>query len=389
MPLSGPEKASKIRIAYVLTPITFGGAEKVSLNFLRTVDRNRFDIHVAILTRPWDDESYFSCEIRQLGYDYETIPVAYKPDGDFLRIPRVVWRLRSLLKNGVFSFAHTHGYFADICGQLAARMIGLKGVSTCHGFITNDKKLQIYNRLDMYALRLCQTVIAVSEGIKAELINSGIKESRISVIQNSVNSALSERELQDRRIETRQSLCIAPDEYVVGYLGRLSKEKGLNFLVEAASELRFAGVPVRLLIVGDGQERSALEQLSRDRGIENLTIFTGFQKDIENWLPAFDVFTLTSLTEGTPMALLEAMSMGVPVIATAVGGVPNVVTDGVNGLLVPAGDYKALANKIQMLKDNKVLKGNLVAEGLNSIKEKFGIHSWCRKIETLYDGIHR
>jgi glycosyltransferase involved in cell wall biosynthesis len=375
------------RIAYILTPITFGGAEKVSLNFLRTVDRNRFDVQPILLTRPWEEEPYFACELQQLGYAYDTIPVGLKASGDRLRVPRVAWRLHSILKHGAFNLVHTHGYFADICGLPVARLLAINSISTCHGFIANDRKLSIYNLLDKYALRLSRAVIAVSEGIKDELTRSGIQNLRIEVIPNAVEPPAGEEELRARRQEKRRSLAIAPHEHLVGFLGRLSEEKGLTYLIEAAAELRDAAVPVKLLLIGDGPERSPLEQLVRARGLESMVIFAGFQTDIENWLPAFDSFVLPSLTEGTPMALLEAMAVGVPVIATAVGGVPKVVTDGVNGFLVPPGEVGPLSEKIQMLIENPDLKRRLSIEGINTIKRNYDIFSWCRRIENLYDGI--
>ena len=381
-------KTPRTKVAYILTPITFGGSEKVSLNFLRTVDRSRFDILPILLTRPWEEVPYFACEIQQLGYAYDTIPVGLKANGDRLRVLRVAWRLHSILTRGSFNLVHTHGYFADICGLPVARLLGIDCISTCHGFIANDLKLGIYNRLDKYALRLSRSVIAVSEGLKADLAHSGIHETRIVVLPNAVESSLGEKELLARRQKIRSSLAIAPQEHVVGYLGRLSEEKGLTYLVDAVVVFRDAAVPVKLIIVGDGPERSALEQQVKARGLESMVIFAGFQTDIENWLPVFDSFVLPSLTEGTPMALLEAMAVGVPVIATAVGGVPKVVTDGVNGLLVPPGEIGPISKKIQLLKGNPDFMRRLSIEGSNTIKSSYNIHSWCRRIEAIYDEVN-
>lgn len=375
---------SMIRVAYILTPITFGGAEKVSLNFLRIVDRNRFDIKPILLVRPWEPEPYFTSEIHRLGYAYYTVPVALKTGGDPLRVLRVACRLYSILKQGNFDLVHTHGYFADICCLPIAKLLGLPSISTCHGFIPNDWKLKIYNLLDTFALRLCKTVIAVSEGIKDELISSGIQGSRIVVIPNAVEVHYGEDKLRIRRQDKRHFLDISPEEFIVGYMGRLSEEKGLILLVEAVAGLRDAAVPVKLLIVGDGSERTALEQLVRAKALENAVIFAGFQADIENWLSAFDVFVLPSLTEGTPMALLEAMAAGVPVIATAVGGVPMVITDGIDGLLVPSGNVEAISEKILCLKDDLELQRRLGRAGFDTVTCNYGTNSWCRAIEGLY-----
>jgi len=376
--------ANKIKIAYILTPITFGGSEKVSLNFLRTVDRENFEIHPILFTRPWEDEPHFARELHRLSFPFDTIPVALNPGSDPWRVLRVSYRLHSLLRKGSYKVVHTHGYFADICGLPVARILGIDTVSTCHGFISNDRKLITYNLLDKYVLRMCKTVIAVSENLKNELISSGIEASRIKVLPNAVTSLYAKDELDVRRMGKRRSLDIGPNQFIVGYLGRLSQEKGLIYLVEAISILRNSGVPVKLLVVGDGPERAGLEKIVKDRELDPIVHFAGFQADAENWLPAFDILVLPSLTEGTPMALLEAMAAGIPVIATAVGGVPKVVADGVNGLLVEPGSSCAISEKIQLLWANSDLSMGLGRAGFRTIQNEYNIDKWCRTITNLY-----
>ena len=130
-----------------------------------------------------------------------------------------------------------------------------------------------------------------------------------------------------------------------------------------------------------------LEQMVKSKGLESIVFFVGFQTDIENWLAAFDVFVLPSLTEGTPMALLEAMAMGIPVIASAVGGVSNVLTDEINGLLITPGNIKDICDKIIILKNSRELKYKLLLAGINTIKMKYNINNWCRDIERHYQNL--
>lgn len=378
---------SRMRVAYILTPITFGGAEKVSLNFLRAVDRQRFNLDIIILVRPWEKELYFASELQRLGYRYQSVPVAVKTTGDPMRVPRVAYMLYNCLNKCGYSLVHTHGYFADICGQLAAFLLGIGGISTCHGFIETDFKLRMYNRMDKYALRLCKKVIAVSEEIKGDLLRHGIKSSRITVLPNAVSDSCGEDDRYSRRQEKRYLLGISPGEYVIGSLGRLSVEKGIVYLIEAVAELLDANVSVKLVIVGDGPTKTALEQQVKARGIANQVVFTGFVIDPENWYPAFDIFALPSLTEGTPLALLESMAVGVPVIASAVGGVPKVVTDGVDGLLVPPGNIQAMKEKLQLLISDPELSRRLGGAGMKSIKANYGIDRWCREIERCYRAV--
>lgn len=375
---------NRIKVAYILTPITFGGAERVSLNFLRAVDRRRFDIRPIILIRPWEDELYFARELRSLGYSFDTVPVSLSPRGGVLRVPRAALYIYRILKKGGFDIVHTHGYFADICGQFVARLLGIRSVSTCHGFVNSDNKLRIYNFLDKLALRFCRSVIAVSDEISIELQKSGIKTSCINVLQNAVNINADKKVYKTIRFEKRLELGIRHDQNVVGYLGRLSSEKGLAFLVEAASGLRRHGANLKLVFVGDGPERQFLKQQVENLGLEKDVLFVGFQEEVERWISVFDVFVLPSTTEGTPLALLEAMALGVPVIATAVGGIPKVVSDRINGLLVPPGDQVALRRSILQLIEDAELRSCLVMEAKTTIRRKFDVINWCKKIEEIY-----
>ncbi len=378
---------NRIKVAYILTPITFGGAEKVSLNFLKKVDRTRFDVKLILLLRPWEKPPYFVQELNKLGYEYIALPVSMKKDGDPLRVLRVAWRIFQLLRADRFDLVHVHGYFADICAIPIARLLGIKTITTCHGFISNTQKLKIYNKLDIYAIKASHKVIAVSDGIKERLIETGVKENKISVITNAVDTEFEPVEIARLRDCKRSALGIGDKEYVVGFLGRLSPEKGVNFLLEAVAQLIKSDEPIRLLIVGEGEERARLEVQATNLEIDDKVIFAGFQTDAHTWLPAFDLFALPSLTEGTPMALLETMAMGLTVIASSVGGVPKVITDYVDGLLVPAASSVAIAEKIRFLIANPDIHKKVGIEARCVVVEKYGLDSWYRAMEQLYNDV--
>jgi len=376
-----------IKVANILTSVEFGGSEKVNLTFLRNVNRKQFDIHPILLVRPWENDNLFIRQVIEAGYSISRIPVAIKPitnGRDYLRIARCILYLYRILSTNNFHLLHTHGYFADIIGTPVCKYLRIPHLSTCHGFIQNDKNLKIYNKLDKLMLRFCERIIAVSTEIKSDLVRSGIDKARITVIQNAVQESISREDFAKHRVEKRQYYSIEQDEFVIGYVGRLSEEKGINYLIEASSLLKDESKTFKILILGDGPKRKDLEEMARSKGLEKRIIFTGFQENIEEWLPALDVFVLPSLTEGTPMALLEAMSMGIPVIATAVGGIPKVVENNVNGFLVDPGDFQGLYEKIIMLNNNQELRNKMATEGIKTIKEKFNVNKWCHKIEEEY-----
>lgn len=372
----------------MLTPTDFGGGEKVSLNLLESIDRDAFDIFPVLYTRPWEEPPLFARELDRLGYEYRTIPVSLKQGDDRFRIPRMVESMYSILRSGQFRIAHANGYFADICTLPVARALRIETVATCHGFIEGDRRLKLYNYLDRKVLRLANRIIAVSEDLRSMLITEGIAEDRISVLPNAVPVPENDSGRHRFRTDVRDELDVADDELVVGYLGRLSEEKGIRFLVEAVSLLiRETDFNLRLLIVGDGPEYQELQDLAEALGLSDRVALVGFQAEPQRWLSAFDIFALPSLTEGTPMALLEAMAAQRPIVATNVGGVPDVVTDGEDGLLVAPGDARGLAEALRRVTHDSGLGERLAAKAADTVRARYGLTQWCRTIEGHYRSV--
>jgi glycosyltransferase involved in cell wall biosynthesis len=364
----------------MITPVTFGGCERVSMNYLKVADRGRFDIVPILFVRPWEDETRFAHELRAMGYFFHSVPVSMTLTGDYFRLVRVVRMVLAIIRPYKMDLLHTHGYFADIAGCIASRITGLPHIATSHGFITTEKKLRLYNHIDCLALRFGKKIIAVSDGIRRDLIRTGIRPERITTIPNAVGACAPAGE--SGRI--RRLLGIGEGERVAGYAGRLSVEKGLVYLIEAVGILKGRGERFRLLIVGDGPERGSLEEMTRAKGVADMVTFAGFQADVEEWLGSMDIFVLPSLTEGTPMALLEAMSAGLPVLATAVGGVPLVVEDGVNGLLAAPGDPQKLSEGLSLLLHDPSLRKKLGRAALDFTIGHCDIIDWRERIEHEY-----
>lgn len=376
-----------LRIALVVTPTEFGGAEKVSLTLLRMINRDAFTIIPVVLVRPWEGKNFFLRELEGENYEYVTIPVSLFERSvrkDYFRVMRCFRLLWSIAMRESFDLIHTNGYFADIIGIPMARMRGIPIVSTCHGFIANDVKLGVYNLLDRVALLFANRIIAVSETIKKDLSAIGIRESKIEVIQNSVQTDSNPAILISKRKQIRQRVNLSESDIVIGYVGRLSEEKGIKFLIEAVSLLDQTNLPTKLLLIGDGQQRLELERFVEKKNLTKLVIFAGFQKHIEDWLPALDIFALPSLTEGTPMALLEAMAQGLPVVASSVGGIPSIIRSGHNGILTQPANPREMADAICTLYQNDQLRSSIGSEAKKTIHETFNVTDWVRKIEAVY-----
>ncbi len=364
----------------MVTPVTFGGCERVSMNYLRVARRERFDIVPILFIRPWEDEPLFATELRGMGYSFHSVPVGMTLTGDYFRLFRAVRMVLAILRLHGIDLLHTHGYFADIAGCMASRAAHVPHIATSHGFINTGKKLRLYNRIDCLALRISERVIAVSESIRDELVHAGVRPERVTVIPNAAGAGTQ----ASGNGRVRQLLGLGREEIIAGYAGRLSIEKGLAYLLEAVRILNGRGERLRLLILGDGPERGVLEEMARMKGIADMVIFAGFQADVEEWLGSMDIFVLPSLTEGTPMALLEAMSAGLPVLATAVGGVPLVVEDRVNGLLAAPGDPQSLSDRLSLLLRDPAFRAKLGRAALDFTHAHCDIIGWRERIENEY-----
>jgi len=354
------------------------------MTLLKNINRERFDLVPILLTRPWEHENMFVRELRKEGYDCREVPEALRETGDYLRVARcykLVWRQ---LKNRDFDLLHTNGYFADIVGIPVARINGLPSMSTCHGYISTTRNLRLYNAMDRLVLKFATRVLAVSEGIKQTLLDSGLSPSRVRVLVNAVDFPKSTGSAHTGRDAKRGSHGISRDDFVVGYAGRLSIEKGLIHLLAASAQLLRGGIPLRVLIIGDGPQRKELEKLSLELGLGDRVLFPGFQEDIAEWILCMDVFILPSLTEGTPMALLEAMACGVPAIASAVGGVPQVIEHGETGILVSPGRAEEIGNAVLALFADPAARQKLAKNALALAKTRYSVGQWIDRIEMEY-----
>lgn len=377
------------RIAYVMTPITFGGSEKVSLNFLKNVNWDVFAIDPILFLRPWESETVFESELRSQGICFTPIPVARYEKFDLLRIVRCFWLLKQMVQRHSYDLIHTHGYLADILGFLVSKYLKIPIISTCHGFINESAKLSIYNNLDRLVLNKFTKIITVSKSIRDELIHKGVEDKIISVIENCPQASNPDRDIKIARNTIRTENNIGSQELILGYVGRLSSEKGISYLIEAIALMNIRSFPVKLLVIGEGPQRNDLASLVDSLNLTDKIVFTGFQNNIDEWLTAIDVLVLPSLTEGTPMILLEAMSQGVPCIASAVGGIPQVIDSGVDGILVPPGDPESLFNAMNLLCANSQMKSKISANCSQKIANFYNLDNWARKIEHEYEVILR
>ncbi len=238
-----------------------------------------------------------------------------------------------------------HGYKADLLGRIAARRAGLPAVAVSRGWTRESLKVRLYEALDRINLRWMDHVVSVSDGQAAKVRRAGVADDRHAVIRNAIRADRFAAPDPAYRAKLH-GLFSRPRGRVVGAAGRLSPEKGFAIFVDAARTLARADPSLGFVLFGDGALREALTRQVAAAGLADVFVLAGFRADLDAFLPWLDVLALPSFTEGLPNVVLEACAASVPVVATAVGGTPEVIDNGVNGYLVNPGDVSALARRI-------------------------------------------
>ena len=239
-----------------------------------------------------------------------------------------------------------HGYKAGLIGRIAARRSKKPVVAVSRGWTYESLKVRLYELLDRINLRWMDRVVCVSHGQAAKVRKAGVAERKIVVIPNAIEASRFASDDPSARQEL-EALFARPPRRIVGAAGRLSTEKGFSVLVDAAERVTCSLPDVGFVLFGEGVLRPALSQQITSRGLSDRFLLAGFRSDLDRLLPRLDLLVQSSFTEGMPNVVLEACAAGVPVVATAVGGTPEILESPASDLLVPPGDPEALAERIR------------------------------------------
>ena len=365
------EKAprSPARVAHVLLSLRTGGAERVVVDLANCAGPGFAPCLICL-----ESSGPMANELRS-----PVPPVAAMNRTPGFR-PWLALPLSRHLRRLGARVVHTHNSAAGFYGALAARLAGLPVVQTKHGQNLSGGNQRALNRL---AYRLTHEVVAVSPPALELARSEGARPDRLRIIDNGVDAS----RFQDgptRRAATRRALAVGEDTILIGTLGRLVAPKNQRLLIESAGEaVARGGPPALLVIVGDGPERPALEAAAKRVPPGLRVVFAGIGR-AEDWLPAFDLFALSSDSEGLPVALLEAMACALPAVVTAVGAVPQVVDEGRAGLLVPPRDPASLAGALASLIANPALRAAFGARGLCRVRERYSAERMASEYEAVY-----
>jgi len=334
------DRGHATRVLYLIDDFGIGGAQSALLSQAAALDPDRFEVHVATLRRVAGDP--LEPAFRAAGIAVHDLTAADEPFGVTLL------RLHSLLKTLRPDIVHTHLAAAGITGRIMARVGRVPHVvSTLHNVSDwTEHRRQPLRTLDRATLRLADRICAVSNAAREAVVRAApALAPRTITLRNGV-AVERFRVAEGAREGARARLGFAPADFVVASVGRLEPGKGLATLLHAAARASARAPMLQLLLVGDGSERPMLERLATTLAIEDWVTFTGTRDDVPLLLAAADMFALPSRREGVGVAAIEALAAGLPVLASRVGGLPEIVTDGVCGRLLPPEDTTAWADAL-------------------------------------------
>lgn len=365
------KEACALKIALLLESDGPGGAETVLLTLAQEL-RNRG--HDVLPVGPKYGEGWLGERFRELGFAPETFHLRRTVD------LRCMVRMGALMRRHDIEVMHSHEFTMGTYGAATARFIRLPHVITMHGgryFATRR-----HRRLALrWAIRNSYRTIAVSTSTARDLEQSlGFAQGTVKLIPNG------HRLGNGNGLQIREELGLTPKDLLVANVGNLYPVKGQDVLVSAASRVlrERPELPLHIAIAGRGEQESTLRSMAQEAGIADRVHLLGFRDDIPDLLAASDIFALPSRSEGLPLALLEAMSAGTPIIASAVGGIPEVVRDGETALLFPAGSAQDLASALLRLATDRELRSRLAENGRDLAQRRYSPEAMAAAYEAVY-----
>jgi len=376
----------RISILYIITQSEFGGAQKYVYYLANGLTKEKYEVTVAcgiggLLINRLKESNVEVVPIPELVREISPL----KDCLAFIRLIRVI-------RKGKFHIVHTNSTKAGILGRLAAKLAGVPIVLfTTHGFVLNEpmgwlRKL-VFSIAERIAGYFTDIIIAVTEADRQTVIKYNIVQPhRIITIHNGLDTDAFKNSIMYKLGQKREELGLPSDrKIIVGIVANFYPTKGLQYFIKAAKLVKKAFPETLFVIIGDGQQREELKELVDKLGLTASILFKGQRDDVAEILPLFDVFVLSSVKEGLPFALLESMAAARPIVATKVGGIPEVIRDGETGYLVPPCDPESLAKAICSLLADKEKAREIGLSAKKRVVSSFSLKKMVEKTEKVYE----
>jgi glycosyltransferase involved in cell wall biosynthesis len=358
---------------------TGGGPEKTILLGTARTDPSRYAITVCYLRDLRDEVFHIDQRAGSLPIDYVEIRERHSFDPG-------IWKpLRSLIRSRRIDILHAHDYKTDFLALLLAWFEPVVPLSTAHGWAGHSwKEEHVYNPADRRLLARFPRVLVVSADMRDALVRRGAASGRITVVPNGIDDRQFRRDAA-REAAARAALGLAPDDVVIGAVGRLQSEKNYPLLIRTFADLALAHPRLRLVIAGDGALRSDLERLVADLGLQGRCRLLGLIPDVIALHHALDLFVICSDNEGSPNAVLEAMALETPIVATDVGGISDLVRHGQEALLVRRRDAAALAAAIRDSLTDRAGAAARARAARERVERDLSFERRMQRVERVYD----
>ncbi|MFC1517569.1 glycosyltransferase family 4 protein [Candidatus Margulisiibacteriota bacterium] len=379
--------SKKLKILRIIARLNIGGPAIHVINLTHYLNNEQFESKLVI-----GKEADFEGNMLDLAAEKNVAPIVLPELGrelNFFKDIKTLWKLYKIIRKEKPDIVHTHTAKAGTLGRLAAKLAGVKNIyHTFHGHIFHSYfgrlKTALFLLIERFLARFTTKIIVISERQKQELLKLKIAPlSKFSVIP--LGFELDKFKELVRTNYLRDQLSIGGDEKLVGIIGRLAPVKNHHLLIPImqAVQKKQQG-QVKLVIIGNGELEEQLKGLVKDAGLENVILFSSWQKDLAKVYPDLDLVILTSLNEGTPVTLIEAMACGIPVISTDVGGVGDVVKNGESGILENKENTEKFAEDIIELLSNNELREKYIKNAKKHVFETYAVNTLVENIRNLY-----
>lgn len=358
---------------------TGGGPEKTILQGAARTDPRRFDVTVCYLRDERDSVFAVAEKAAELPVAYVELTERHSFD------PSIFASLRRLARARAIDIVHAHDYKTDLLAYALSRFDRVIPLATVHGWTGHSRRERfVYYPFDRIVLSRFPCLIAVSSDIRSRLIGAGAKPAHVSVVLNGIDHRMFKRD-PSRRDSVRRGMGFAPADVVVGAVGRLEHQKRFDLLIDAVRTLLTRHPTMKLVIAGDGSLRQQLQRLAAARLPPGACTFLGNTSDVIGVHHALDVFVQSSDYEGTPNAVLEAMALETPIVATEVGGTSELIEAEVHGLIVPPGDHTRLVDAIAQTLNDRAAAARRAASARTRVESALSFDARMQKVEAIYE----
>ncbi len=370
------------KVLYFQCSAGFWGPERQISQLIDPMRRHGFEIEVLVLYRPRPE----------LPMMHPLVMTVRRKKGRAVQLndrwrdlPSNVLAIAEKLRNEDYALLHTHGYKSNIIGALVSKLVGVPAVASIRGYTDRTLPLRLYKHIDLFALRWFDRVLPVSNYTRDQLLNARLPRQRVMTMHDAIDPKPFSVDVDSDPVRLRQQLGLKGASKVVSIVGRLSQEKGHRYFLESVVQILESFPGAHFLVVGDGPERDGLESLAASLGVHRSVSFLGYRRDVATIMAASDVIVLASVREGFGDVLIEAMSLAKPVVATAVGGVPEIVRHEETGLLVPPGNPGALALAIINLLRDRQARERMGLRGRQVALREFSVERLADGLARLYN----